>query len=55
MEESKAKSEVEAEAGAEAGDAAVEADKEIVKPQALVKVPTLYVRNLNDKIKIEGK
>ena len=43
----------EADAEAGDGDAEIEVGKEIVKPQ--VKVPTLYVRNLNDKIKIEGK
>ena len=45
--------EADADAEAEAGDAVIEADKEMVKPQ--IKVPTLYVRNLNDKIKVEGK
>ena len=45
--------EEEGEVGAGDEAAVIETDKEVVKPQ--VKVPTLYVRNLNDKMKIEGK
>ena len=35
--------------------AATAADKSTIAGAKSAKVPTLYVRNLNDKIKVEGK